>query len=84
MRLSLLFEAPGLTCPQCSGICQETEDTSITCPKCRFVFRRKTNQNTFETELIKPELKVSGRWGGPLADKFSATKSMNPSKITGA
>ena len=84
MKLSLLFESPGSKCPQCGAVCQATEEISVKCPKCDFTFQRKSKANTFEVDLVEPELKISGRWGGPLADKFSATKSMNPSKITGA
>lgn len=84
MRLNVLYEAPGAICPQCGSVCQMTRNSQTVCPECGFVFYKKPMGNIQEPDLVTPELAVSGRWGGPFADKFSATKYKNPYRITGA
>jgi len=85
LKLSALTEnrVAYLSCPNCGAKCpMQVNKNTASCPVCKFDFATDTFAAMHADDGIKPPyIQFSGRYGGPFADKLSATTAGRPSRM---
>ncbi len=85
MKLTALTESKVayLACPSCGSKCpMEVKSHTAKCPSCNFSFAVDTHAATHADDGLEPPyIQFSARYGGPFADKTSATTNGRPLKM---